>query len=308
MRHDYRMSEMELGGGAAPVLRGQFLYNEPMKKHVSWRAGGVAKRVYIPADLEDLTWLVRSVPAYEEIHMMGLGSNLLVRDGGFPGAVVNTSPALDTLERCDEGIVIAGAGVPCAKLARACVRWQLGPAYFFAGIPGTVGGALTMNAGAFGGETWDAVRRVETVDRTGARRWREPTEYEIGYRRVKAPAAEWFLHAEFGFDADPMTNAAGIKELMAKRKATQPIGLPSCGSVFRNPPGDHAARLIEAAGLKGHSIGAAQVSPKHANFIINTGGATATEIERLIEHVRSEVRSMSGVTLVCEVRIVGEKT
>jgi UDP-N-acetylmuramate dehydrogenase len=197
------------------------------------------------------------------------------------------------------------AGVPCAKIARSCARWGLGAGEFFAGIPGTLGGALAMNAGAFGGETWRHVVAVETLDRAGRTHRREARQYRIGYRSVNGPN-EWFLAAELRFPVGRPTTQQSIRELLVRRKQTQPIGEPSCGSVFTNPPGDHAARLIEAAGLKGHSIGAARVSTMHANFIINTGGATAAEIESLIEHVATRVRLVHGVTLVPEVRVLGE--
>jgi UDP-N-acetylmuramate dehydrogenase len=202
--------------------------------------------------------------------------------------------------------VRAGASVPCAVLARACVRWQLGPAAFFAGIPGSVGGALAMNAGAFGGETWAHVESVTTIDRAGKLRERARDEFAVAYRSVQGPAEEeWFLSATFALAHDA-TTAGGLKAMLARRNATQPLRSPSCGSVFRNPPRDHAGRLIESAGLKGARIGGAVVSEKHANFIINDGGATAADIEQLIERVRAEVEKASQVRLELEVRIVGE--
>jgi UDP-N-acetylmuramate dehydrogenase len=202
--------------------------------------------------------------------------------------------------------VHAEAGVLCARLARQCVKWGLGPAEFFAGIPGTLGGALAMNAGAFGGETWAHVQRVETIDRGGRVRTRERSEYEVGYRRVRAPAAdEWFLSADLTFERKPGAHAGEVRSLLERRKAAQPIGEWSCGSVFTNPPGDHAARLIEAAGLKGFRLGGASVSAKHANFIINHGQASAQDLEGLIAHVRATVERVHGVALSPEVRIVG---
>jgi UDP-N-acetylmuramate dehydrogenase len=240
------------------------------------------------------------------VYWIGLGSNLLVRDGGLRGTVINTHGVLSGLERRPEGIVVAEAGVPCAKLARHCVRWGLGSAEFFAGIPGTVGGALAMNAGAFGGETWHHVVTVETMDRRGGLHHRYRSEYQVGYRSVQGPPGEWFLAAEFRFESDSAASTADIRALLARRKASQPIGMPSCGSVFRNPAGDHAARLIEASGLKGRRIGGAEVSTKHANFIINTGGATASDIEQLIELVRMTVEEVHGIRLQPEVRIIGE--
>jgi UDP-N-acetylmuramate dehydrogenase len=219
--------------------------------------------------------------------------------------VIATGGLPRQLERLDGGRVRAGAGLPCALLARACVRWQLGPAAFFAGIPGSVGGALAMNAGAFGGETWDGVERVTTIDRAGKLHERERAEFTVAYRSVQGPPSECFLSATFALAADA-TTSSGLKAMLARRNATQPLRSPSCGSVFRNPPGDHAGRLIESAGLKGARIGGAVVSEKHANFIVNDGDATAADIERLIERVRAEVEKASQVRLELEVRVVGE--
>jgi UDP-N-acetylmuramate dehydrogenase len=196
--------------------------------------------------------------------------------------------------------------VPCARVARQCVKWGLGPAEFFAGIPGTLGGALAMNAGAWGGETWKHVVEVEVLDRRGVRHTRSPAEYEIGYRSVKGPENEWFIGARLEFERKPGINSDAIRDLLDKRRETQPIGEWSCGSVFTNPPGDHAARLIESAGLKGFRIGDASVSEKHANFIINHGNALAADIEALILHVQKSVAAAHGIELHTEVRIVGE--
>jgi len=240
------------------------------------------------------------------VHWLGLGSNLLVRDGGIRGAVIATGRLPRLLEKQGDANVRAGAGLACMLLAKQCVRWHLGPAAFFAGIPGTVGGALAMNAGAFGGETWNHVEAVETIDRRGQRRQRARGDYEIGYRTVRGPGTEWFLSATFRFEPDAESSQATIKALLAKRNASQPLGIPSCGSVFRNPPGDFAGRLIEQAGLKGRRIGGALVSEKHANFIVNAGKATAADIEALIEEVKATVLERSGVRLEPEVRIVGE--
>lgn len=240
------------------------------------------------------------------MYFVGLGSNLLVRDGGVRGAVIATGHALNGLRNLGGGVVEAEAGVPCTVVARQCSRWELGPAEFFAGIPGSVGGALRMNAGAFGGETWEKVIEVDVVDRRGNVRTRGRDGYQVGYRQVRGPLEEWFLAARFKLDEHYTAAADRIRTLVSERKASQPLGLPSCGSVFKNPPGDHAARLIEAAGLKGARIGAAEVSPKHANFIINTGGATAADIEALIEHVRATVQVRHGIRLDTEVQFLGE--
>lgn len=279
--------------------------NEPMARHTTWRVGGPADLWYEPATLAGLQAFLRDLDPAIPVWFVGLGSNLLVRDGGLRGAVITTGTALGQVERLESGLVHAGAGVPCTQLARRLGRWQLGPAGFFAGIPGTIGGALRMNAGAFGGETWDHVVEVDVIDRQGRLRTRGRGEYRPGYREVAGPEAEWFVAARFRFGHDE-EGAGRIRDLLAERAQRQPLGLPSCGSVFRNPQGDFAARLVEAAGLKGCRIGAAEVSPKHANFIINTGGATAADIEALILHVQATVERQHGVRLVPEVRIVGE--
>jgi len=286
--------------------RGELRCDEPMSRHTSWRAGGKADLFFIPASVGDLQAFLRDLDAQTPIFWLGIGSNLLVRDGGLRGVVVSATGILRDLERVERYLVRAGSGVPCTRLARQCIRWGLGPSEFFAGIPGTVGGALTMNAGAHGGETWERVESVRTIDRAGEIHRRSPAEYSVGYRSVTGPPDEWFLEATFRFEPGVEASMDAMKEMLERRKATQPLGLPSCGSAFRNPPDDHAARLIEAAGLKGHRIGGAEVSPKHANFIINTGDATATDIEALIDHVRLTVKEHHGVELQHEVRIVGE--
>ncbi len=287
-------------------VRGVLRRNEPMSRHTSWRVGGPAELFFVPADVDDLAVFLRELDPATPVFWHGAGSNLLVREGGIRGVVISAARMLRDLERVGSHCVRAGSGVPCTQLARQCLRWGLAPSEFFAGIPGTVGGALAMNAGAHGGETWQRVKSVTTIDRRGVIRERAPAAYSISYRSVSGPENEWFIEALFCFDPDSTASRETLDELLERRKATQPLGLPSCGSVFRNPPGDHAARLIEAAGLKGFSIGGAVVSPKHANFIINTNDATAADIEELIEHVRRSVFEAHGIELVHEVRIVGE--
>ena len=289
-------------------LRGALKRREPLSQHTSWRVGGPADRFYEPADVQDLSEFLKTLPANEPIHWVGLGSNLLVRDGGVRGTVIMLSGKLNGLERLGEHAVRVEAGVASAKLARFSVQQGLRGAEFLAGVPGTVGGALAMNAGAFGGETWSVVTAVETMDHAGHIRTRLPSEYQIGYRSVQGPAGEWFIAGHFGLVPGNETEGqALIKSLLAKRGATQPTQWPNAGSVFRNPPGDYSARLIERSGLKGFCIGAACVSELHANFIINTGGATAADIETLIETVRDKVVAAQGVRLEAEVRIIGDK-
>lgn len=293
---------------AAPSLRGELRVNEPMSRHTSWRAGGLASRYYRPADLADLVEFLRRLDTDEEVLWLGLGSNLLVRDGGFHGTVIALHGVLDHIEPLEEkGMMRVECGVHCARLAKYCAQQNLEGGAFFAGIPGTVGGALAMNAGAFGGETWERVRSVQVVDRAGNVEQLAASAFRVGYRTVVMPRhGLCFLSAELSFEPNGENEGrAEIRELLAARKASQPVGQPSCGSVFRNPPADHAARLIESAGLKGYRIGGAQVSEKHANFILNTGEARANDIENLIWHVQDTVEKRFAVRLEPEVRIVG---
>ena len=284
-------------------------FREPMARHVSWRAGGAAERLFVPPNLDALAAFLRSLHESEPVLFVGLGSNLLVRDGGYRGTVVLMHSAKKNA-RLESGLVYAEAGVASPKVARFAALQHLAGAEFLAGIPGTVGGALAMNAGCYGSETWDIVQRVLTISRQGEFAERKKAEYEIGYRRcqLRSGGEEWFVAAYFDLrSGDGEASRARIKELLAKRMATQPLQLPNAGSVFRNPPGDHAARLIEACGLKGLARGGARVSEKHANFIVNPdGAASAADIEGLILQIRKTVLERTGVDLVPEVRIVGE--
>ena len=289
-------------------IRGEFRYEEPLARYTTWRVGGPAQRMFRPADKDDLILFLETLPLEEPLFWLGLGSNVLVRDGGIRGTVICTRGRLKTMRLQSERSIIVEAGVPCAHVARFCSEQGLTGAEFLAGIPGTIGGALAMNAGAFGGETWDLVRTVQTVDRQGLYHQRDVKEFDIGYRHVKGRADEWFLSGTLVLSQGKSElSQAHIRGLLAKRAQTQPIQLPSCGSVFRNPPGDHAARLIEASGLKGYVIGGACVSEKHANFIVNKGGATSAEIEELIQYVIKEVRKKQRIFLKTEVRIVGDE-
>jgi UDP-N-acetylmuramate dehydrogenase len=290
-------------------LRGELRRHEPMSRHVSWRAGGPAARYFTPLDLADLSEFLRQTGQREPLLFIGLGSNLLVRDGGFRGTVVSMHAGALRPELKD-GRVWALAGVAAPKVARFAALHQLAGAEFLAGIPGTVGGALAMNAGCYGAETWEIVETVTTVDRSGKVSLRAKAEFEISYRhcQLKTREEEWFVAAQFKLaSGDGEQSRARIKELLAKRIATQPLSLPNAGSVFRNPPGGHAARLIESCGLKGLSRGGARVSEKHANFIVNPdGAATAADIEFLIHEVQRKVLDRAGIELLPEVRIVGE--
>jgi len=289
----------------SPEFGARVVFDAPMSKYTSWHAGGPADLLFTPRDVTDLSSFLRQLPVTMPLLWIGLGSNLLVRDGGVRGAVISMNGTLGALERVSAQRIHAQAGVPCAKLAKQCVKWGLGPAEFFAGIPGTLGGALAMNAGAWDGETWRHVTEVDVIDRRGVRRTRPASDYEVSYRHVRCHPGEWFIAARLEFERKPGVNDAAIKELLERRKQTQPIGEWSCGSVFTNPPGEHAGRLIEKSGLKGFRIGDASVSQKHANFIINHGAARAADIEALILHVQRTVAELHQVELKTEVRIVG---
>lgn len=290
------------------ALRGELRHDEPLARHTSWHVGGRAQRYYRPADLKDLLAFLPTLSPQENLVWLGLGSNVLIRDGGIRGTVIATQGCLNQIEQLEKSVVRAEAGIPCAKMAKYCAVLGFVDAAFFAGVPGTIGGALAMNAGAFGGETWRYVVAVETVNRSGELRIRTPQEFQISYRQVIKPDHEWFVAGHFSFAASDSVQAKqAIRELLQKRAASQPMGEFSCGSVFRNPTGDFAARLIEATGLKGLRQGGAWISEKHANFIINGGEASATDIEILIEIIQQRVAQQHGVQLIPEVRFLGEK-
>lgn len=323
--------------GALAGLRGRLQFNLEMSRHTSWRVGGKADRCYTPANLNDLAHFLRTLDQDEPLYFIGLGSNLLVRDGGVRGTLIHLHGALNQIrleqrspqaapaESALYGVIYAEAGVASPKVARYAAKHNLVGTEFLAGVPGTVGGALAMNAGCYGHETWEFVTRVLTINRLGELRRRVPKEYRVGYRHTglragedeisnpgPSPLAErsdeWFVAAWFMLPRGDGEAARGeIKRLLQKRSASQPLNQANAGSVFRNPPGDHAARLIESCGLKGLAIGGARVSPKHANFIVNEANASATDIERLIETVRDQVEAKTGVRLLREVKIIGER-
>ena len=296
---DRSMSEIQ--------VRGVIKNDELMSKHTSWGVGGPAEHYFEPADIDDLCNYLAAIPPSAPLMWLGQGSNLLVRDGGIKGTIIVTASVFNDLDLIQVDQVKVGAGVPCAKVARFCAKSGLTGAEFLAGIPGTMGGALAMNAGAFGGETWDIVISVETLNRKGQRRVRLKNEFDIEYRHVHLEKDEWFINSVLTLDVDTHRKSfQKIRQMLDQRAKTQPLGQASCGSVFRNPPDDYAARLIESCGLKGMHIGNACVSEEHANFIINMGGATASDIEQLILYIKDVVKHENTVDLICEVRIVGE--
>ncbi len=289
--------------------RGVKLLKEPLSAYTSWRIGGPAATLYKPADIADLANFLVTCPTDEPVTWLGLGSNSLVRDNGLSGTVILTLGCLSGLELVGDDLIRSEAGVSCAQMARFTARQNLHGGEFWAGIPGTMGGALRMNAGCFQGETWDSVIEVETMTRSGEIRRRTPKEFKIAYRSVEGlEADEWFIAATCRLTkGDKDIALERIKTLLARRADTQPTGEYNCGSVFRNPPNDHAARLIESCGLKGFMIGGAKISDKHANFIINYEGcASAADIEALIKHAHQTVLEKTGIDLIREVHILGE--
>ena len=289
------------------MLRGTLEKNVSLARYTSWKVGGLADVLYRPADIIDLRNFLITLDEEVQITWLGRGTNVLVRDGGIRGVVILLQTGIDQIEFLEGTKVRAEVGVSCAKLARFCSEKNLVGAEFLAGIPGTVGGALAMNSGAYGSETWDFVEHVKTINRFGQIQKRSSKDLKVGYRSVKGLENEWFISAEFSFvEGDGAIARGKIRELLNKRNASQPVGNQSCGSVFRNPENDFAARIIDTCHLKGTSIGGAQVSTKHANFIINAGDATAQDIEELIIKVRRTVEKECGVSLEPEVRIIGE--
>ncbi len=302
----------ELGQIDQASLRGELRIDESMRRHTSWRAGGSVDQCYKPADVEDLAAFLRQLPGSQPVIFVGLGSNLLVRDGGWRGTVIFTHSALSHVELIESGgsdHIYAEAGVAGPKVARFTAMHGFEGGEFLAGIPGTIGGALAMNAGCYGTETWDVVTRVRTIDRQGQLRERVPADFIVGYRSVvpRFEGEEFFIGGWFQLrPGDGKRARQKIKTLLQRRIDSQPLQIPNAGSVFRNPADDHAARLIESCGLKGLHRGGAMVSPKHANFIVNPGGASAADIEWLIEHVHATVKEECGVDLQREVRVIGE--
>ncbi|WP_417508986.1 UDP-N-acetylmuramate dehydrogenase [Methylophaga sp.] len=288
------------------TLKGELKTNEPLSRYNSWRVGGPAKQLYRPTDRNDLALFLQQLPAEEPVLWVGLGSNLLIRDGGFAGTVIVTAGALQTIDVIDNEIT-AEVGLYCSKLAKQAAKAGLKGAAFWAGIPGTLGGALAMNAGAHGVETWDSVLEVTTIDKQGELHLYNADQFEVSYRHVNLPENQWFVAAKMRFEqGDKETELELIRDLLKKRNISQPTNQPCAGSVFRNPPGDFSGRLIEVSGLKGLTVGGASVSDKHANFIVNNGDATAKDIETLIFEVQQRVEQEHGVKLIPEVHIIGE--
>ena len=274
-------------------------FNEPMSKHCSLRSGGMTSEFFLPKDINELSLFLKS--NVKPILLIGLGSNLLVRDRGFNGVTIHTKNLKEL--NITKKYIESGAGTSLAKLSRFAQANLKYGAEFLSAIPGSVGGALAMNAGAFGSEIWQYVVSVQTMSLSGELQERFPNDYEINYRSVKHRFSdEFFISARFDFNLNKPND--NVRELLDKRNSSQPIGLPSCGSVFKNPKDNYAAKLIESSGLKGFCIGGACVSEKHANYIINQNNATALDIENLIIHIQNTVKNLHNVELETEIIII----
>lgn len=288
-------------------LQGELRTQEPMSRHTSWKTGGNADYYYIASDINDLAKFISKLPTSTPITWIGFGSNLLVRDGGLPGVVVSVVGLLNELKKINETDIFIGAGVSCVKAAHFSAKHGLEGIEFLAGIPGTIGGALAMNAGAYGGEIWSYIKEVETINRKGKREIFEKNKFDINYRSVSISENEWFIACKMKLEISTRTVVNDrIKKMLSERADGQPLGKLSCGSVFRNPTNQHAAKLIELCGLKGKKVGGAVISDKHSNFIINTGNATSLDIEQLIEFIQACVYEKYNIKLIPEVRIIGE--
>ena len=281
-------------------------YNELLSKHTAWKVGGPADIFFTPQNRDDLSNFLKSNRG-KQITWLGNGTNVLVRDGGIRGAVISTKKSIDKINMETKNSCRVEAGASCMDLALFAEKNQLGPAAFFSGIPGSIGGALTMNAGSFGMETWDLVKEVEVINEKGDISFIEKESFDIAYRTVTFPFRLWFLSCSMFLSSDEETTKDNLIELRNQRIKTQPLSEDTCGSVFKNPPGNYAGALIEGSGLKGFKIGSASISEKHANFIVNQGGATAGDIENLINHTRQVVKKNYDIDLQLEVRIMGEK-
>ena len=281
-------------------------YNELLSKHTAWKVGGPADIFFTPQNRDDLSNFLKSNHG-KQITWLGNGTNVLVRDGGIRGAVISTKKSIDKINMETKNSCRVEAGASCMDLALFAEKNQLGPAAFFSGIPGSIGGALTMNAGSFGMETWNLVKEVEVINEKGDISFLEKESFDIAYRIVTFPFRLWFLSCSMFLSSDEQTTKDNLIELRNQRIRTQPLSEDTCGSVFKNPPGNFAGALIEKSGLKGFKIGSASISEQHANFIVNEGGATAGDIENLINHTRQVVKKNYDIDLQLEVRIMGEK-
>jgi UDP-N-acetylmuramate dehydrogenase len=289
-----------------PELRGRLMPNQSLAELTWFRVGGPAQALFVPEDEADLAYFLGSLPASIPVTVIGLGSNLIVRDGGVPGVVIRLGRGFGEVKVEDGSRIRAGTAVPDVKVSRAAQEAAIAGLAFFRGIPGAIGGALRMNGGAYGRETKDALIEARGVNRQGCVRVFSNGDMHYTYRHCGAPDEIIFTQALFqGAPGDPREIAAEMEKITESREATQPIKSRTGGSTFKNPPGHKAWQLIDAAGCRGLKIGDAQVSQMHCNFLINLGGATAVDIETLGETVRARVAENSGVELEWEIKRIG---
>ncbi len=288
-------------------LKNTLLTNHVLAEHTSWKIGGSAEYFYRPRNIDDLAKLLQIWPD-EPITLLGAATNVLVRDKGIKGLVIYLRNSLNNFQKIGANTLRVESGCNLTQLVQKCADFGMIDAAFMAGIPGTLGGALKMNAGAYGDTIWHHVQAVETINRRGQIKFRKAAEFIAHYRHIEGLANdEWFIAAHLYFTLDNIEKTKQqIQTYLQKREKSQPLNLPSCGSVFRNPEGDYAARLIEANNLKGRQIGGAKVSEKHANFIVNCGHATAADVEALIQEIIITVEKANHIKLIPEVHILGE--
>lgn len=302
-------------------MRGKLLQNHSLAKYTSWKIGGAADYFYQPADLQDLQVFLQKTPTLP-LTILGAGTNVLISDDGLRGTVIYLRNCLKQIgldladcaaprQALSEQITLrVEAGVGLSLLLKHCIDLGAIDAIFMSGIPGTVGGALAMNAGANGGSIWQYIKAVEVINQYGQIVTKDVKEFNASYRHIDGLENNtWFVAAYLNFNTTKDQNKIGqakqtIINYLQKRKDTQPLDLPNCGSVFRNPPNDYAARLIEASGFKGRQIGGAQISPKHANFIVNQGDAIACDVLQLMQGVMIKVKQDHNIELIPEVRII----
>ncbi len=288
-------------------IEGELIHNEPMYRHTNWRVGGKAEMFYVPSDKASLVQLMCQLPGNIPVFWFGQGSNLLVRDAGIKGMVVCTFKGMNVIERISVDQLYVQAGVPSAKVAKYCARHGMEGAEFLAAIPGSFGGAVAMNAGAYDEVTWSLVEQLECLDREGNIHWFDKTQISHAYRQVELPENHWIVGAQI-----KVRSIRGLKirrrlrEVLKTRRSTPVVTVRKAGSVFKNPENDDAARLLDAAKMRGKKIGGAQFSNKYPNFIINCGNATAADIEALIEFAQQTVYEQTGLRLEPEVRIIGK--
>ena len=289
------------------ILKGRIRENVCMKEYNTWKIGGSAQYFFEPSNLDDLKKFLEN-SSNIDIIFLGNGSNVLIRDGGINGCVVSLKNTLNNYTSNKKGKYIFEAGFSCMKIAQITAKDNYGGLEFLCGIPGSLGGALAMNAGCYGGNIWDYVNKVIMINKNGNLVTKSKREFKYGYRNLELEDNNFFIGATFNLQENQLKNSLDIiKEYLKDRRSKQPTGLPSCGSVFKNPENYHAANLIESSGLKNYKIGKAYISDKHANFIITEPSASSSDVEDLIEFIQKTVFENKNIFLETEVKFIGIK-